>query len=329
MVGGDVMTKRSSSERVLRMLAILPWVAAQPDGATIDELCERFQIDRDRLVGDLGVASMVGLAPFTADVMVEVDISDDRVHVNLPQAFTRPLRLRPDQGVELVARTRGLLSVPGSDPDGPLARGVAKLAAALGVDPDATVDVEPGRADPDTMALVQEAVAGHRRVELDYYSAGRDEHTHRVVDPYRVASIQGQWYVEVYCHASAAERLFRLDRISGAVLLDEQFDPPGPPEGPTVFHPAADDPRITIEVPGRARWISEQYPVDAVTELDDGRLSVQLTVSSPAWLERLLLSLGAEGRIVEGPDGLRGLGNAAATRVLARYRSDGVSDPRA
>ena len=39
------------------------------------------------------------------------------------------------------------------------------------------------------------AVADRHQVEIDYYSYGRDERTVRVVDPFRVFSDQGQWYV--------------------------------------------------------------------------------------------------------------------------------------
>ncbi len=97
---------------------------------------------------------------------------------------------------------------------------------------------------------------------IDYYAYGRDTHTHRVVDPYRVTSDQGQWYAAAWCHLAGDERLFRLDRISTAELLDTTFDPRDdlPPE--SVFSPSTEDPRVVIELAPEARWVAEQYPTE-------------------------------------------------------------------
>ena len=57
------MSRLAAVDRVRRMLAIVPWVASQPDGVPIDELCERFDIDRRQLVDDLSTLSFVGVAP--------------------------------------------------------------------------------------------------------------------------------------------------------------------------------------------------------------------------------------------------------------------------
>ena len=45
-----------------------------------------------------------------------------------PSTSRGPLRLTPDEGLALLAKARTLLAVPGTDPSGPLARGLAKLA---------------------------------------------------------------------------------------------------------------------------------------------------------------------------------------------------------
>ena len=64
----------------------------------------------------------------------------------------------------------------------------------------------------------------------------------------------------------------------------------------------------------------ERYPVDDVTSPDaDGWVTARMAVASERWLERVLLRLGPSCEVVE-PDDLRGVGAAAAARVLARYR---------
>ena len=312
------MSRLTADDRMQRMLSIIPWVAAQ-GGVPVDEVCERFQIDRKALVADFDILSFVGVHPYTPDTQIDAVIEGDTVYVHLPQWFDRPLRLTPEQGMSLVASAQSLLSIPGADPEGPLARGIAKIAASLGV--DATpVDVTLGEAAADVMAVLQDATEHHRQVEIDYYTYGRDEVTTRTVDPHRLYADQGNWYLTATCHLAGGDRLFRVDRVSRAQLLDTTFEPPA--EAPTmgVFRPAPSDPRVTLHLAPRARWVAEQYPTEDLVEHDDGSLDVTIAVTARAWLERLLVRLGSDAVVVAGPPELEAAGADAAGRILARYR---------
>jgi proteasome accessory factor C len=65
--------------------------------------------------------------------------------------------------------------------------------------------------------------------------------------------------------------------------------------------------------------VVESYPSEEVEERPDGSWRVVLAVSERAWLERLLLELGPEARVV-APAGLQTVGAEAADRLLTRYR---------
>ncbi len=315
------MSRSGASERVARLLSLVPWVAAQ-GSASVEEICRRFAIDPDQLLRDLDTVSMVGLYPYTPDVLIELYVEDGQVHITLPQAFDRPLQLTPEQAVALVAAGSTLLTVPGADPDGPLARGLAKLSAAVGAaGGEASLEVRLGEVRDDVLETLQTALRQHRQVAIDYYAYGRDTHTHRIIDPYRVTSDEGQWYTAAWCHLADDERLFRLDRITTAELLDTTFEPPAdlPPE--SVFSPSAADPRVVIELGPGARWVAEQYPIEALAEVGEGRVRATLAVTATAWMERLLLRLGPDASVTEGPVELRRAGGDAAARILARYRA--------
>lgn len=314
------MTRRTSSERVLRMLSIIPWVASHPGGVAIDELCARFDIDRNRLIADLETASMVGLAPFTPDVLIEVIINDDHVMVTLPQAFRRPLRMSPDQGLALLVRMQGLLAVPGADTEGPLARGLEKLAAAIGVELDTTLGIELGRAEPQVLRLLDTALRSRRRVEFDYYSYGRDQQTHRKVDPHGIHGYRGEWYLTGFCHLTGQDRTFRLDRISTPVLVDEDFEVTRVPDPEIDFRPSDAAPMVELLLEPSARWVIERHPCESVIETEDGHIRVSMRIASRGRLERLLLRLGPSGRVIAGPEDLVGACHDAAQRVLARYQ---------
>lgn len=306
--------RATADQRLRRLLALVPWVAAQ-DGPTVEEVCTRFDCTEAELLADLDLLFLCGVHPFTPDTLIEVDVVDGRVWIRYADWFTRPLRLTPAEGLGLVAAGTALLAAPGTDPEGPLARGLAKLAAVLGVDPDEAVEVNLGAAPPEVLDAVRRAVDERRALEVDYYSYGRDAWARRVLEPYRVFSTAGQWYVPAWCRSAQAERLFRVDRMRSPVVLDEAVEP-RTEEPAAVYHPRLDDPVVELALAPEARWVAERYPMEHVEERGDGTLLVRLRISERPWLERLLLRLGPAAVVQAGAEGVAA---AAAARVLRRY----------
>jgi proteasome accessory factor C len=302
--------------RVRRLLALVPWVV-EHDGPRLRDVSARFDIAEEELLADLELLWLCGLPPYSPDVLIDVDVSRGRVWIRYADYFSRPLRLTSAEALALLAAGKTLLATPGTDPDGPLARGMNKLATALGIDAGAAVDIALGPAPGELLDALRVAVADHRQVELDYYSYGSDEERRRVVDPYAVFSAKGQWYLAAWCHTVEDERLFRIDRIRSATPSDARFDPPARPPDLAVFEPGTDDPRVTLELEPGARWVAEHYPVEGAEELPGGRMRVVLVATRPAWLERLLLRLGPDARVVSGD---ADAGRLAASRLLRRYR---------
>ena len=315
MAGGP-LPRLSADERLQRLLALVPWVAAR-DGPELEEVCRRFGCTEAELVDDLELLFLCGLHPYTPDVLIDVDIHDGRVWIRYADYFSRPLRLTPAEGLALLAAGTTLRAAAGADPEGPLARGLAKLAAVLGVDPGESVEVALGPAPAEILNVLSEAAGRHRQVEIQYYAFGRDEWTRRVVDPYAVFSAGGQWYLSAFCHSVDDERLFRVDRVREAIGLDTGFTPPARRPDLSTYSPRPDDPRVTLDLDPAARWVVEQYPAESVAEDENGRFRVTLAVSERAWLERLLLRLGPSARVVEGEGDLL---VRAACRLLNRYR---------
>jgi proteasome accessory factor C len=313
-----VSPRPSAGERLRRLLALLPWLAANP-GSTVTEISERFGIAPEQLLDDLNVVWMVGIPPYTPDQLIDLEIDDDRVTVNLGSYFRRPLRLTPAQAVALVAAGQSLVSVPGTDPEGPLARGLAKLADALQVDPDEAMAVHLGDAASATVERLRAASNDGHRVRIDYYSFGRDERSERDVDPHRVWAEAGSWYLAGYCHKAEDNRVFRLDRIASVDVLDEATTTS--PDGATsVFNPKAEDPSVVLDLDPEAAWVLDYYPHGPVTPGEDGHVRVELPVASVRWLEQLLVRLGPAATVLEvHGDVPADAGAAAARRVLARY----------
>lgn len=312
------MPRRGAAERVQRVLELVPWIVRR-DGPTRAEICGHFGISDDQLSEDLGVVWFVGLPPYTPDSLIEVVQEDDRVWIRYPDVFQRPQRLTPDQGLALLAAGASVLALPGADQQGPLAAGVAKLAEALDVTGQAALEIDLGAGRTEIVEPLQRAIAEGRRVRLDYYAYGRDERSTRDVDPHRLQAEGGSLYLLGHCHSAGGARWFRVDRIHAVSVLDASIEehPDGAPA--SLFDPDADVPRVTLELSPAAGWVVGAYPIESVEKLPGGRTRVTLAISARPWLERLLLQLGPDARLVDASGDLRDAGPVAAARVLARY----------
>jgi proteasome accessory factor C len=300
---------------------MVPWIVARP-GVPVSEVAERFGISEAEIIADLEVVWMVGLPPYTPDALVEVSMENGKVWINYADFFSRPLRLTPAQGLAMLASSDALLSMPGTDPTGPLARALEKLARALDVDVDGTLDIDLGAAGAEHLDALRGAIESRTWVDIEYYSYGRDEVTRRRIVPHRITANGGAWYAEAWCSVAEGERLFRLDRIATLEITDEDSGRPLPPPADGLFTAEPGDDRIRLRLQPAAGWVVDVYPCEDVVANDDGTTSVTLAVTAERWLERLLLRLGTDATVEAGAsfDGADALAAAAATSILTRYQ---------
>lgn len=321
MTGSESAAQRvSATERLERLLAMVPWIAGHPDGAPIDEVCDRFGVTPTELVKDLEVVMMVGVHPFTPDMLIDAWVDDDLVIIRYAEAFRRPLRLTASEAVGLVAAASAVRSIPGADRDGPLHRAVTKLAGVLGADQGPGLDVDLGDASAEIFGLLDEARRARRQIDIDYADPGEETHRHRRIEPAHLFSAAGNWYVSGWCHRAAENRLFRVDRILQARPTEDPFDRPGG-AGDTEVNFDEELPRIRLRVDRSSAWIIDPVPV--LTRVDGEDASeIELAVGSRRWMGRLLLRLGPAATVVEADPRLDAmlLAKNEAEAIRARYR---------
>lgn len=297
-----------ATERLHRLLVMIPWLTAR-GRVHIDELARAFDVTREQAEADVLLASMVGVPPYEGGCNVDMFLGDDGYVEAFPQPYlVRPPQLTAAQGFALLAAGRALVDVD----DSPLATALAKLEQVLG-DPN-VVSVPLGR--PEHLDAVRAAVDDGTQLQITYYAAWRDELTERAIEPHVVFQRNGRWYVEAHCHRAAGLRRFRIDRIRALATTGERFDPVRADPPAEVFDPGAEAQEVVLDIPASARWVIESYPV--TSEEHDGRLRVTMRVLGTPWLERLLLKLGPEARVIE-PESMRSVGVEAAKRLLAAY----------
>lgn len=319
-----------AKEQVARLLTLVPYVHAHGQ-VRLDVAAAALGVPAAQLVKDLKVLLMCGLPGGYPDDLIDVDLdalegpeADGVIRVSNADYFARPLRLTPTEATAIIVALRALRNGATDDTRAVLDRALAKLeaAAADGMGPRIDPGEEAADADQALLAArLQGAADRHRQIRLTYYVPSRDEESMRVVDPRGVVNSNGHAYLDAWCHSAEAPRLFRLDRIHSAQVLDTPIETPveAPRDlGNGLFAQSSDTTLTTIRLQPAARWVVEYYPVEDVRLQADGTLEVDVQVADERWLTRLLMRLAPHAEIIS-PPGYAESFRTAAQATLGLY----------
>jgi proteasome accessory factor C len=301
-------------DQVARLLALVPYIQARRE-VSLEQAATDFGVPASQIVKDLNVLWFCGLPGLGMGDLIEIDMEalegEGVIRLSNADYLSRPLRLDSSEASALIVALRALREGGDDDVRPIVDRTLNKLEAAAGdgAAVAAQVDIrmpEQAGALNELRERLTRAVDQRRQVRLDYYVPTRDQSTERVVDPLRVVTAEGNAYLEAWCHVAEDQRLFRLDRISSAVVLEEAVEDHGDLEprnlADGIFQPSSDDLLVTMTLEPSARWVAEYYPVEHRVEEPGGRLTVRLRVGDPAWLTQLMLRLGASAQVTDPPD---------------------------
>jgi proteasome accessory factor C len=297
---------------------------------SLSELAVKFEVDEEELVSDLEMAACCGRPPYTPDQLLEIIVDGDRVSASPGLGLLRPRRLTYQDALGFILMARAMLSWATMEDHDVLAGVLQKLEKATGEKTSALRAHVEG--SPALTGVLKEALEKMEKVTIEYYSFSRDEMSSRTIDPVALSSIEGQWYLDAFCHLVNGPRRFRVSRIHAAWPTGEpacqdlhglRAGVPFDDAAGTFVEPLAISPDsmvVTLLVRPEARPVIESYPLQSAEEREDGSLVVTIYAGSHVFLERLLLQLGGYVEVVEPPE-LIGLGRQAAQRVLDRYIS--------
>lgn len=309
-----------ATSRVERLLTMVPWLVSR-QGIPLAEAAQGLGVSEKQLRDDLDLLFMCGYGPMT-DELIEVSYEQDRVFVTNADTIRRPLRLSVAEAVTLITGLRALQAA-GVAPSDAVERALAKVEGAASALPglDALAVAEEDDADLEVRQVVTDALRRRRRLRLAYLVPSRDDRTSREVDPMRVVSQDGHWYLEGWCHTARGTRLFRIDRIEAVEVLDVDGTPPPGAEQRDLsrgVYPSDGGPIVTLLLRPGARWVAEYYPV--VERVDAGEdLRVRLSARDDAWLAQLVLRCGGEA-VVEAPESAVEAVRARARQALSGYQ---------
>lgn len=317
-------TPGAAKDQVGRLLRLVPYLHGR-EQVPLDQAARVMGVPPEQLDRDLRVLFLCGLPGGYPDDLIDVDLDalegEGMIRVSNADYLARPLRLTPTEASAIIVALRALRAGADDDTRGVVDRALSKLEAAAAGGPPL---VDPGDDVPETLALraqIEDALRRGRQVRLTYYVPARDEESERVVDPHALVSHHGVDYLDAWCHSAEAPRLFRLDRVHEATVLDSAVVTDATERrdlSDGIFASGDDATLVTLALEPGARWVEEYYAVQAVRPRRGGGSEVDLLVADERWLQRLLLRLAPYAEVVSPAHFGDGAADAVR-RALALY----------
>ena len=301
--------RRTNDARLALQLAMMLW-AHEHQPVSVSEVADHFGLDVDDAYSELYPLQGIEVAVNEEFHNLGVVVDDDgEIFFDINPLFGRPRKLDRSEALGLLAVANAALGLPGTNVEA-LKTGVSKLERALGVGSSVAIDIP----DPEFLKVVEQATRDRECIQIEYYARWAAEVSVRTVEPYETVNVSGDWYLRAHCRLRDDHRTFRVDRIEALELAGETHTRSDP--GNEAFTGEEEAPVVTIEMPNSSRWMIE--PLEASVMEDEEKLVVEIPVSSTIFLERLMLRLGPDARVVgKGP--FEDLASTAAKRLLSRY----------
>ena len=320
------MGQLKAVEKLERLLAMIPWIIDN-DGPRLDLIAKRFEYPEELLLTDLTkVLFMVGPYPRTPDTLIEVVIEDGRVWIDQADWLSRPIRLTPEQGFNLLRKAKTLEFIDGRSEALALSGAIEKLEIALGQSKE-TFDLDISEIRKTDLLTINESIREENQLRIRYYAYGKDENSTRTVHPIEIVNRDHNYYLHAYCEEANDYRLFRLGRILKVETIDKSnLIPEG--DGESLFleekwNLDTGGDLIKLKIYPEDSWMLSTYPIEEYSQNENGYIEVKLIVAGIAWLKRLLLRLSPTAEIIEAPEHIPAdLAKQAAIAITNRYKEN-------
>lgn len=159
----------------------------------------------------------------------------------------------------------------------------------------------------DNFQAVGSALLRRKRLLIDYYAKGKDEHSQREVSPQRLVHYRNNWYLDAWCHVRNSLRAFAVDSIQHAEILEKRAKDVSEKmlaeelgAGYGIFSGKTVHWATLLFSPERARWVANErwHAEQKGRFLEDGRYELKLPYSNDPELLMDILKYGAECTVV-------------------------------
>ncbi len=274
---------------------------------------------------------------YQLDLPIEYDPQRYGFHYTEKVEAFPTLQITEGEFIALVIAERALEQYRGTNLEKPLLGAIRKMEQAL---PD-TISLDLAdiqrtisfrtRAEPilnlEIFDALAKATAARHQLQLSYRKPGQTATELRLVDPYHLANINGEWFLFAYDHLRKDIRTFvpaRIQRVkpSGKTFTRPQsfslekrlHDSFGVQSGHEVWDVVIRFAPRVADFIREKRWHASQQ----LRELSNGGIELRMRLSSLSEVERWVLSWGGNAVVAQPPELARAV-KEAARKIL---RSD-------
>jgi len=248
---------------------------------------------------------------------LEYDGSRFGYHYTEPVSSFPTLQITEGELVALLIAEKALEQYRGTNFEKPLVSALKKMAAQLPdtvsfniAEWDQTISFRTS-AEPilnlEIFDALAKATAQRKQLRFDYRKPGQQKPEPRVVDPYHLANINGEWFLFAFDHARRDIRTFVPLRISNIEATGKTFARPakfslekrlhdsfGVVSGEGEFNVVIRFDEFAAGYIREKRW----HPSQQLRELKGGGVELRMKLSSLAEVQRWILSWAGHAKVI-------------------------------
>lgn len=297
------------------LLFLVSYLRRNPE-APVREVARVLKVPPKDVIAYVRSLVLCGKPPFSPGDLIDIEITNGRLRLQLDQKLGRPLRFTPQEAVAVTIALRTIAESKAERWSGVAKTLLQKTKRKLGEDVAKRVESFHARIDvmPDPGGIeerlrpLQRAVDERRVVEMEYWSASRDDLATRRAHPLMTVQHLGTWYLVAHDERSNQERRFRVDRISSVKALEERFEAPADFDPKRyrrerMFVPGSEvrQARVRLEAAAAHAFVDRWLPRDVVKR-KDGAVEATVDYVSPHALAAWILPYGRLAEVLDPPE---------------------------
>jgi predicted DNA-binding transcriptional regulator YafY len=274
------------------------------------------------------------------ELPLEYDHAHNGYHYTEEVGNFPTLQITEGEMFALLVAEKALQQYRGTTFERPLVSAFKKMAAALPdtvslnmADWEQTISFRT-RAEPilnlEIFDALSKAAAQRAQLQLTYRKPGQRATESRVVDPYHLANINGEWFLFAWCHLRKDIRTFVPARIQAVKLTGQKFVRPqkfslekrlrdsfGVQSGQGSFEVVVHFNELVADYIREKKWHESQE----LRELNDGSLELRMKLSSLAEVERWVLGWAGNAKVLQPLELIESVAKAAR-KILENGSAD-------
>lgn len=294
-----------------RLFEIL-YILLQKRCVTAKELAERFEVSIRTIYRDIDALSLAGVPVYTKKGR------NGGIYLLDNYVFDKSLVSKSEQR-DILAALESMAEVEKGSTDAILSK--LRSIFQMGQPRWLAMDFSDwSNLKQELYANLKHAIIHHKKLKFQYYNRS-GEMTERIVEPLQLWFKDYTWYLKAYCVKKKGLRVFKLNRIQKATVLEESFEEEysklikcleeTDESGNIVTNVKNMLPKtnevieITLQIDKTQGYrVYDNFETEFITKLEDGNFLIKASYVFDNWIYEMILSYGKYVKVIE-PEFLR------------------------